>query len=366
MVSGSRYLWYPYRAKLTFPTEKHENVTYDTPRRENLIRPTKAPEEDSFLLETTNNVIAEASSKPSFKSLNRSDRELFNNFCTKTCFTLQGDPVQQSVWQISVPKLALSFDFVMDGILALSALHLAYLYPSQKGFYISQAQTRHDIGLCRAGKLLLHITQENCSGLYIFSVLAAIYTLASPRKPKDLLLVGETGISIFRGNHTIMESSRAALMSGPLGPMLKNGWQRTQLRESCTNKTSIEEGQLNVLRHLITEMIPDPTTFNIYAQAIEELRKSFAAFNPHYNHGATDVFTWVHRVSEEYLLLLRNQTQESLCILAFFCVLLHQMNSVWWSEGQSTHLMTQIRLLLDEEHRQWIWWPVKQVLTLSG
>jgi hypothetical protein len=359
---SSGYLWYFYRAKLIVQTEK------PTARSENLTRSAKVPETDSYLLQITRNVIAEAGNKPSVKSLDRLillDRELFNNFCKKTCYTVQSDAVQQSVWRINVPQLAFSFDFVMHGILALSALHLAYLYP-QKDFYVSHAQMHHQISLHKGRKLLPHITQENCSGLYIFSALVALYTLASPRKPEDFLLVGETGIApwllMFRGSRSIVDSSEAALMSGPLGPMYQNGLRRVQLRESCTNKTSTGEEQLTVLRNLIAETILDPTTFGIYAHAIEELRKSFAAFNRYqYNHGTTDAFIWVDRVSGEYLLRLGNKTQESLCIFAFFCVLLHQMNSVWWGEGWSTHLMTQIDLLLNEEHRRWIWWPVKQV-----
>ena len=347
----------------TFPTEKHENGTYHTPRGENLTRSTKVLEEDSFYLKIANNAITEVGSKPSF--IIRLNRELFKNFCTKTCYTLQSDPVQQSVWQNNVPQLAFSFDFVMHGILALSALHLAYLYP-QKDFYVSYAQLHYQISFNRGKKLLSQITQENCSGLYVFSILVAVYALASPRKPEDFLLVRETGIapwlSIFRENCAIMESSGTALMSGPLRPMIENGLQKFQLRESRTNKTSIGEEQLNILQYLIAGTIPDLETFNTYAQAIEELRKSFAVFNSYqYNHGATDAFIWVHCVSEEYLLLLRKGTQESLCIFAFFCALLHQMNSIWWGEGWSTHLMAQIGLLLDEEHRQWILWPVKQV-----
>ena len=332
---------------------------------------TKKPEEDSFLLEITNNVIAEAGSEPSLKVPNRLtlNRELLNNFCTKTCYTVQSDPVQQSVWQINVPQLAFSFDYVMHGILALSALHLAYLNP-QKDFYVSHARIHHQISLQKGGKLLQPITQENCSGLYIFSILVSVYTLASPEKPEDFLLVREKGIapwlSLFRGNRAIVENSGAALMSGPLGPMIENGRRKAQLRELPTNKTSTGEEQLNVLRYLIAGTIPDLETFNTYAQAIEELRKSFAAFNIYqYNYAATDAFIWIHRVSDEYLLLLGKETQESLCISAFFCVLLHQMNSIWWGEGWSTRLMAQIGLLLDKEHRRWIWWPVKQVPILS-
>ena len=331
----------------------------------------KEPEVDSSLREITYNVIAEAGSEPSLEVPNTLtlNQKLFKTYRTRTCYTLQSDPMQHSVWQINIPELSLSFDFVMHGILALSALYLAYLNP-QKYFYLSHARIHHQISLRKGRNLLPHITQENCSGLYIFSILVAVYTLASPKKPEDFLLVGKAGIApwllMFRGNRAIVESSGIALMSGPLRQMLENGHQKAQLRELYTNKTSAGEEQLNVLRYLIARTIPDLETFNTYTQAIEELRKSFAVFNIYqYNHGTTDAVIWVHCVSEEYLLLLGKGTQESLCIFAFFCVLLHQMNSIWWGKGWGTRLMAQIGLLLDEEHRQWIWWPVKQVPILS-
>ena len=75
----------------TFPTEKYENGTYHALRGENLTRSTKVLEEDSFYLKIANNAITEVGSKPSF--IICLNRELFKNFYTKTCYTLQSDPV---------------------------------------------------------------------------------------------------------------------------------------------------------------------------------------------------------------------------------------------------------------------------------
>jgi hypothetical protein len=340
-------------------------------------------DEDFFPLEDTFNLISGISRNPSPISLNNHragaslndnqelrltllDAELLVNFCTETCHTIHRDPVQRRLWQVNVPYVALSFDFVMRITLAFSGLHLAYLYPEKKDFYISQAQTHYEISLRLATEALLHITQENCAGVYMFAALAALYAIASPRKPEDFLVVGETGIApwliMIRGIRSIMAASEATLLSGPLGPMFQDRLRRVQLRESRMNKKSTGEEQLKELQHLIAETIADQEKLSIYVEAIKELRKSFTAlYLGQDNYGSTDVFIWVFLVSEEYLLLLREQTPESLCIFAFYCVFIHQLNSYWWVEGWSTYLMNQICLLLDEQHRQWIWWPVEQV-----
>jgi hypothetical protein len=294
------------------------------------------------------------------------DLELLHNFCAATCYTIHSDPIQQTIWRINVPQIGFSFDFVMRSILALSGLHLAYLHPKKKDFYRSQALAHHQISLHTATKILPHVTQENCSALCIFSSLTSLFALASPRKPEDFLFVEKTGIApwlvMFRGTSSIINSSRATLYSGPLGPMFQRGIRRLQLRKAPSKEDSAEEQRLKELHRLITQTTTDRERLHVYAQAIEELRRSFMVLTQgHDKVVCTDVLIWVFRVSEEYLLLLREQTQESLCIFAFFCVLLHQLHTVWWGEGWSSHLMNQICLLLNEEHRSWIWWPVEQV-----
>ncbi|KAH9213905.1 hypothetical protein DL95DRAFT_301483 [Leptodontidium sp. 2 PMI_412] len=292
--------------------------------------------------------------------------ELLNNFCTETYHTIHRDPVQQSVWKDSVPRIARSFDFVMHSLLALSALHLSYLYPQEES-YALQALLHHQFSIHLARKVLPRITNENCSALYIFSMLLALYVIARPRKPEDLLLVGDGEITswlmMFRGTRTIADNWRESLISGPLAPMLMGGMQRVELQNSANNPLSIGEEQLMVLHgHIVKATAADVRLSRIYSEAIEELRKSFMAFDiDQYNHGTTDAFIWVHRVSDEYLLLLGGHTQESLCILAFFSVLLHKTKAKWWCEGWSAHLMTQINRLLDEPYRPWIWWASKEV-----
>ncbi|KAH8589033.1 hypothetical protein B0O99DRAFT_523958 [Bisporella sp. PMI_857] len=291
--------------------------------------------------------------------------ELFQNFCMETYHTIHWDPVQQMVWKDSVPQIARSFDFVMHSLLALSALHLSHLYPQGES-YALRALLHHQFSIHLGGKALSRITNENCSAVYIFSVLLALYVIARPREPEDLLLVGEMGIApwllMFRGTRVITDNSLESLISGPLAPMIKGGMQRVELQNSANNSLSTGKEQLMMLQVFITKTTADARLLRIYTEAVEELQKSFMTFSfDQYDHGTTDAFIWVHRVSDEYLLLLRGQTQESLCILAFFSVLLHKMKAKWWCEGWSTHLMTQIDRLLDETHRRWIWWPFKEV-----
>ena len=85
-------------------------------------------------------------------------------------------------------RLGFENDYVMRGILAISALHLAYFRPLRREFYLAQAVAQHEAGLHQATGILSNITEHNCNALYIFTAISCIYTLASPRLPGDLLV----------------------------------------------------------------------------------------------------------------------------------------------------------------------------------
>ena len=292
--------------------------------------------------------------------------ELLHNYTTATCLTLNNDLVAKDVWRLNVPRLAFSFDFVMYGILALSALHLAH-FSTRHDFYLAQAAALHQRGLRLATGVLSNVTPGNCAALYIFNALTCIITLASPRKPDDILLVEETEISewllLFRGTASILSSSEQIIRTGPLGPLLLVGGRRNALRAKHAADQTIEAEQLERLQQLITENRTDSLDVHAYSDAILELRRSFnVAYAPEFRgYESADVFIWLFRVSDEYLNYFKERTQESLAIFAFFCVILKRFDSCWYIAGWSTHLLSKVFRLLDQEHRLWIQWPLEEI-----
>lgn len=98
-------------------------------------------------------------------ALNLSDLELLHNYVTSTAFTLHTDPALKALWRINAAQLGFQNDFVMRGILALSALHLSRFRPERRDFYMSQALLQHQAGLRMTTGLLSSITKENCSAV---------------------------------------------------------------------------------------------------------------------------------------------------------------------------------------------------------
>jgi hypothetical protein len=269
----------------------------------------------------------------------------------------------RTLWRTAVPELGFSYPFVMHGILAVSALHLAHFRPQRREFYLSQAMHHHHIGLGTAISILPHITEENCTALYTFSTFAFIFALARPRKDDDLLLIGDIDVAewlfLIRGTRSIVEFSYPILLAGPLGPMFITGAKRSTLREQAM----AENDHLAELLHLLETNVSDASILEVYSKSIMDLKRSFNIF---YSNRSTrdegcDAFEWIFRLSNEFVDLLTNRAQESLVIFAYFCVLIKHLDGYWWSNDWSEHLVSRIYSLLDNEHRLWIRWPIEEI-----
>ena len=296
-------------------------------------------------------------------ALNMVDLELLHNFSTSTCYTLSNNPTIRALWRLTVPKIALMYDFVMRGLLAVSALHLAHFKPERKGYYVSHAMAHHSAALPVAASIVSNLTPENSDAFYLFSAFTCYFAMSSPRKQGDLLFAGEEGVAewihLFRGTRAIISQSHATLHQGALGPMFELGRRRAELRD--TNMS--ENENLKDLTNYLLEADLDPDTLEVYSKTVDELRKSFITI---YGRDVEDcepmdAFIWIFRCPDLYLQYISQSEPIALVILAYYSVLLKHLNSKWWMEGWGTHLISRIYSKLDEHHRLKIWWPVQEL-----
>ncbi|KAE9367027.1 hypothetical protein N431DRAFT_495376 [Stipitochalara longipes BDJ] len=295
--------------------------------------------------------------------LNIQDLELMHHFSTSTCFKIHNDSTITRIWSFNVPVLGFSHDFVMHGILAIAALHLAYLRPDLRDVYLPQAHSHHEEGLRRATPAFAQLEDENISAIYIFSGLTLLYTFASP--------LGEAGISnwivLSRQTYSIIRYSSEKLFSGTLGPMFAAGVRRSSIQDKLTDE-GFEVPQAEHLKQLFTricETTADDWKREAYRKAIDELHRAFRVVysQPAATLEATDVYIWAYRITDDYLTLLTGEAQEALAIMAFFAAMpqLFDSQKHWFLEGFSVHLISRICPLMDELHLPWIEWPLKEI-----
>lgn len=252
----------------------------------------------------------------------------------------------------------------MLSILALSALHLAHLKPDHDPSYLDQAITLHNAALSKGSPALSNITTENGENLYLFATLTCFFALGRPRQAGEFLLEGDTGLAewlvMFRGTRTVAESlDQTSLYTGPLGPIFAEGARRAFLQFSAPTQVD----HLWMLQHVINDTTSNRDERTVYNLTIDGLRQ---AFNLVYNQNthpieSSDVFVWLYRASDEYLVLLGQRKPEALAIFGYFCVLLKKFDAMWWVHGLAEYFISQIHNVLNESHRLWINWPMKEI-----
>ncbi|KAH8596960.1 hypothetical protein B0O99DRAFT_97779 [Bisporella sp. PMI_857] len=314
---------------------------------------------DSAFLNATGNTLPFGIYMPQLPHLNTLDLELLHNYSISTCLSISNNAAMEAYWRIEVPQIGFSNAYVMRSILAISALHLARLYPEKGNIFIPYSVQQHEAALREATAILPNITTDNCVALHLLSVFSCVYNLGSPRKAASFLVDGSglsEWLSLFRGIKAIVDSAPEAIYTGSLAPLLQAGHKRLLLRE-----TYLAGGmRLDELRHLILGTTNNGPRSEIYIQVIEDLEKSFSVVygSPPGTCEAADVFTWYINLPEDYLVSLQEGAQAALAIFAYSCVLFQKLEFFWWMEGWSVHFVSQIYDLLDEEHRSWIRWPI--------
>lgn len=155
------------------------------------------------------------------------DLELMHHFTTVVCKTLSGRKEVQDAWGIVLPQMAFSCDYLMHGILALSALHLATLKAENKGEYIDCSMSHLHCSLSTYNQVLPNIAADNCVTLFAVSSLVAVHVCALP-------IVDEAGpylerittlFNMCRGVETILSPYTSLILESPLKPMFQDDYR---------------------------------------------------------------------------------------------------------------------------------------------
>ncbi|KAJ5209474.1 hypothetical protein N7449_003853 [Penicillium cf. viridicatum] len=293
------------------------------------------------------------------------DLELLHHWTTSTCYTLSRSPAVQSIWCQEAPRIGFSTPPVLHTLLAFSALHLARSDESRRASCLAYAQMHHNTAVREMVPLVSTIARENGAALFIFSSLTCMFSCAKPSEEGDFLVLFERGnlsewARLFRGTKTIISTGGEDLRTGKLAPIFTNG---TYLAAAHRAPQALEQGKPHVweLQQMIwRECAADPSLRAIYQEALDELARTLSlAIRPSIMRRleTADVFRWLLDISDEYLNLLCQEAPIALIIFAHWCASIRQIEWMWWMEGLSSRLMTQLYSVLDPKYQDWLLWP---------
>lgn len=284
-----------------------------------------------------------------------------HHYTTSTYLTLSNGTTQDNVWQHTVPQEALRHSFLMHGILAVSALHLAHLRPSSSQFYTDLAMYHYTSSLQHFRPILEDISPTNAVAAFIFSSLLACISFVIPQEPLETAAPSSTTpleslqkmIAIFtleRGVQTVLEECWAWVINSSIEPLLVHipSWPEQKLRDN-------EEDALSSLESRIKNEIASE---ELTAEALDSLR-FLRAIHPRQAlpvERMTFIIAWPVLLSPKLFAAICERKSFAIAIVAYYGVVLHELKHVWWVGDKGLRLVMACTDLLGPRWNDTMQW----------
>ncbi|KAJ5553701.1 hypothetical protein N7494_003079 [Penicillium frequentans] len=327
------------------------------------------------------------------------DLELMHHYCTMTCNTLTVREDARYVWRVIMPIEGYANPYVMNGLLAIAALHRAFLAhtPHQKERYVNAAAYHITTGLKAFRELIaLPLDPKNWQPVFCFAGMINVHLMGTPtrlgvsRWPAPIsnvldLFGSVKGLQALMEPflHSIRKTQLAALVNSIylIDPELipsqaqiaqsllpPNFWmQASQLRAFIHNypfAPAVQPGQSSG----DSETTSDPTDrrkeYINALDAFERASRCIELAGTKVEWGMVLIFA--QTLSKTFHDDVESHEPAALVIMAYYCVLVHLVDDIWFTNGLGWQLMEDIESKISPEYREWLTWPKHWVFERRG
>lgn len=289
---------------------------------------------------------------------------LMYHYSTFTCKELATDVTIRQLWQYEVLNEALKYPFLMHGLLAISALHLADKDPDSTAEYLPLLIHHQNMAISSFRNALARITKENCHAVLaravVVSMSCKLFSCIEARRYPPYMPPLDDIIEPFiltRGVGEVIGAAAEWIKKGPLGPMLigHRGPNAEQFELPLATKTHFQN-----MRDLFHRSVDVAKDLAALLEAIAGLERIYweltmgdkkAILNP------GTVWKWPNTSPAEYMLLLRQHHPQALLLYAHFTMLSEVYDKYWYFRYWGTQAVAVIRATLPPELQSWIQYP---------
>lgn len=146
-----------------------------------------------------------------------------HHYTSSTAESLCDGSVLDDVWRKGLPQIAFEHDFLLDGLLSLTALHRASENREEQSRWMGTALEYQNRALATFKLVLPDITPELCHSAFGFSLLTLFIALALPQMDPTMDPIAHSLAQRHhvRGALAIVVPSYSTLQSGVFGPFLR-------------------------------------------------------------------------------------------------------------------------------------------------
>lgn len=274
--------------------------------------------------------------------------ELLHYWHVATAQSLSDNHLVQDIMRNLVVEMGLATPFLMNGVLAVTAMHRArFAAVDRRLIYTQTAMRYHDVSLRLSTPLLKSITQQNCHTLFALSCLASVFIFSArgPRmdsKTPSMVNIVEA-FKMIRGTATVAEYARQWIGSGPLSHLLHVGRQNHPIPSGHCAHTLY--AQLELFDHRITDANAPSPAHGAIRELEHLLRIYLASGDPN------AIMSWPVVVDLMVFDLMLTNERLSLIALGFYGAALRVISGHWWLDGWGALLDQLARERLPLEDR---------------
>lgn len=264
--------------------------------------------------------------------------------------------------QISFSEIIKEFvsaPYLMNELLALSAIHLSTLHPGERESYRRQATELQTHALSIFNRLNPEINAETCVPIFIFSSVLGLHEMCETFVFREMdfnafLDKFVRYLSLHQGVKAITRGTWHILSGSILGPILKQGEATTPMEQAPRNTCSRLLDLMKAVA-LSQESVASCEQAILALQIVLTSARSNAQGRPSINA----ILTWPVILCQGYTDLLRQREPHALAILAHYAALVHLRRDMWMCGDGGRFLIELISQHLGHEWADWLIWPIQ-------
>lgn len=275
-----------------------------------------------------------------------------HNYSTKAYSTLMSYGHHDEIWQQLTPHEAFKHDFLLDGVLAFSAFHMASEQPERCQKLVNVALEYQNLASGSFREALNQVTEANTVAIFIFSILMMVCAIASPRfGPRGLSASESPTETLFllfdflQGVGSIVMISRPWLMASPMKAIMDDMYRP----DERLDRDNPEKAALDRLRarngHVTGPEVEEQ--HRMFASAIDALEACFT-------RGKVTAISWLGMAGEGMIIRLKNREPMAQLIFVHWGILLHELRDRWWARDFGSSLVHSLSTELRRVGPHWV------------
>jgi hypothetical protein len=267
---------------------------------------------------------------------------------------------------MEAPKLAINHPFLLHEILAISALHKAYLHPDQRSVYYPLGIHHQDLAIKEMRTVLPNLNADNAGAMFATGAIVSLTAFASAglgahdASNRSSSLIDDL-LDIFalqHGMYCILSQNHVHVIGGPFVILLSDSKDKVQEPEQPL-LVSIAAQTQNVGAFVEAQQLPPPSRIEVL-DALSSLKSclDFANAPRATTRELRFLFFWPNRLSSTFSNMMRRREPAALVVLAYYAVAFRAAEKFYWYlDGWAERIVRAIVETVAAEPR---WQPVLQ------